>query len=133
VLILSRINEARAAGRRASDAVAEGIKASAGVVTSAAVIMVFVFLCFVGLSLTSMKQAGLGLAIAVLIDATVIRVLLLPAVMTMLGERNWYLPRALRWLPHVDHGTSVPAAAATHVVPEARAAVDHSEKSLARR
>ena len=55
--------------------------------------MVCVFLCFVGLSMTSLQQVGLGLAIAVLIDATVVRVVLLPAVMTLLGERNWYLPR----------------------------------------
>ncbi len=104
VLILSRISEARAEGRRTTDAISAGIKASAGVVTSAARIMVFVFLCFVGLSMTSMKQVGLGLAIAVLIDATVIRVLLLPATMTLLGERNWYLPRWLSWMPTLDHG-----------------------------
>jgi RND superfamily putative drug exporter len=91
--------------------VAEGIKSSAGVVTSAAVIMVFVFLCFVGLSMTSMKQIGLGLAIAVFLDATLIRVVLLPATMTLLGETNWYLPRWLHWLPTVDHGpTNAPVA-----------------------
>ena len=67
------------------------------------------FLCFVGLSMTSLKQVGLGLAIAVLIDATVVRVVLLPAVMTLLGERNWYLPRWLDRLPAVEHGIPAPA------------------------
>ena len=66
-------------------------------------IMVFVFLCFVALSMTSMKQIGLGLAIAVLLDATLVRAVLLPAVMRLLGEANWYLPRRLRWLPTVTH------------------------------
>ena len=108
VLILSRITEARARGLQTTEAIADGIKASAGVVTSAAVIMVCVFLCFVGLSMTSLKQVGLGLAIAVLIDATVVRVVLLPAVMTLLGERNWYLPRWLDRLPAVEHGVPAP-------------------------
>lgn len=108
VLILSRITEARARGMQTTEAIADGIKASAGVVTSAAVIMVCVFLCFVGLSMTSLKQVGLGLAIAVLIDATVVRVVLLPAVMTLLGERNWYLPRWLERLPAVEHGVPAP-------------------------
>jgi RND superfamily putative drug exporter len=103
VLIVSRITEARAQRRGTREAIAEGIGSSAGVVTSAALIMVFVFLCFVGLSMTSMKQVGLGLAIAVFLDATVIRVLLLPAVMTLLGERNWYLPRWLGWVPELRH------------------------------
>ena len=109
VLILCRITEARARGLQTTEAIAHGIKASAGVVTSAAVIMVCVFLCFVGLSMTSLKQVGLGLAIAVLIDATVVRVVLLPAVMTLLGERNWYLPRWLDRLPAVEHGIPAPA------------------------
>jgi RND superfamily putative drug exporter len=110
VFILSRIREARDSGLGTRDAVASGITTSAGVVTSAAVIMVFVFATFVTLSMTSMKQIGLGLAIAVLLDATVVRALLLPAVMQLLGEANWYLPRWLGWLPTLRHGApDVPA------------------------
>lgn len=83
---------------------ARGIRSTAGVITSAATIMVFVFLCFVPLSLISLKQVGLGLAIAVLLDATIVRAVLLPAAMQLLGDRNWYLPRWLGWLPdfHVE-------------------------------
>lgn len=103
VFILSRIREARDRGRSTRDAVTSGITSSAGVVTSAAVIMVFVFLTFVTLSLTSLKQMGIGLALAVLLDATVVRAVLLPAVMQLLGERNWYLPRWLEWLPTLRH------------------------------
>lgn len=113
VFILSRIREARDQGRTTQEAIAQGITSTAGVVTSAAVIMVFVFLTFVTLSMTSMKQIGLGLALAVLLDATVVRGVLLPAVMRLLGEANWYLPRWLRRLPTVRHEvvtTPVPAA-----------------------
>jgi uncharacterized membrane protein YdfJ with MMPL/SSD domain len=95
VFILSRIREGYDRGVPTHRAVAEGITSSAGVVTSAAIIMVFVFATFVTLSTTNMKQIGLGLAVAVLLDATVLRALLLPAVMALLGDRNWYLPR---WL-----------------------------------
>jgi RND superfamily putative drug exporter len=73
------------------------------VITAAAVVMVAVFMLFTTISLTSMKALGFGLAAAVLLDATVVRGVLLPAVMTLLGERNWYLPRWLRWLPEVSH------------------------------
>jgi uncharacterized membrane protein YdfJ with MMPL/SSD domain len=85
------------------------------VVTSAAVIMVFVFLFFVALSMTSMKQIGLGVAIAVLLDATLVRALLLPAVMQLLGEANWYLPRWLHRLPALRHeaAPALPAAVPT--------------------
>jgi RND superfamily putative drug exporter len=72
--------------------------------------MVFVFLTFVTLSMTSMKQIGLGLAIAVLIDATVVRAVLVPAVMQLLGDANWYLPRWLRWLPELRHSDTAPVA-----------------------
>jgi uncharacterized membrane protein YdfJ with MMPL/SSD domain len=103
VFILSRIREGYDRGRSTSDAVAGGITASAGTVTSAAIIMVFVFATFVTLSTTNMKQIGLGLAVAVLLDATVVRAVLLPAVMQLLGDRNWYLPRWLNWLPELRH------------------------------
>jgi RND superfamily putative drug exporter len=104
VFILSRIREGYDRGLSTRDAISEGIRSTAGVVTSAATIMVFVFLCFVPLSLISLKQVGLGLAIAVLLDATIVRAVLLPAAMQLLGDRNWYLPRWLEWLPSLDHG-----------------------------
>jgi uncharacterized membrane protein YdfJ with MMPL/SSD domain len=101
VFILSRIREAYDRGMRTEDAVAHGIKSTAGVVTSAAIVMVCVFSIFATLSLIFMKQFGVGLATAVLIDATIVRGVLLPATMKILGEWNWYLPRWLRWLPQV--------------------------------
>ncbi|ANH94093.1 hypothetical protein A8713_25360 [Streptomyces sp. SAT1] len=103
VFVVSRIREARARGRGTRDAIQHGVVTTAGVVTSAAVIMVAVFAIFGTLSMQSMKQMGVGLAAAVLIDATVIRGVLLPAVMSLLGERNWYLPRWLRRMPDLTH------------------------------
>jgi uncharacterized membrane protein YdfJ with MMPL/SSD domain len=105
VFILSRIRERYDKSRDTTDAITYGIRSSAGVVTSAAIIMVFVFLTFVTLSMVSMKQIGLGLAIAVLLDATVVRAILLPAMMKLLGNANWYLPRWLGWLPRLAHET----------------------------
>ncbi|MFC8716750.1 MMPL family transporter [Kitasatospora sp. NPDC057198] len=102
VFVVSRIKEARDRGLGTGAAVAHGIRTTAGVVTSAAVIMVGVFAVFGTLSMQSMKQMGVGLAVAVLIDATVIRAVLLPAVMTLLGEKNWYLPSWLHWLPRIE-------------------------------
>ncbi|MEU2332533.1 MMPL family transporter [Streptomyces sp. NPDC013172] len=106
VFVVSRIREARLRGRSTKDAIQHGVVTTAGVVTSAAVIMVAVFAIFGTLSMQSMKQMGVGLAAAVLIDATVIRGVLLPAVMALLGERNWYLPNWLRWLPDLSHDES---------------------------
>jgi RND superfamily putative drug exporter len=83
--------------------VASGIGRTAGVITSAAVVMVAVFALFATLPLISLKEVGVGLAAAVLLDATIIRAVLLPAVMVLLGEKNWWLPRWLGWLPHVSH------------------------------
>ncbi|GAA3034163.1 MMPL family transporter [Streptomyces lactacystinicus] len=108
VFVVSRIKEGHDRGLPTRDAIAHGIRSTAGVVTSAAVIMVAVFSVFGSLSMQVMKQMGVGLAVAVLIDATVIRAVLLPSVMTLLGERNWYLPRWLNWLPDLSHGESVP-------------------------
>jgi uncharacterized membrane protein YdfJ with MMPL/SSD domain len=102
VFILSRIREAYDRGMKTEDAVAYGIKTSAGVVTSAAIVMVFVFSIFATLSLVMMKQFGIGLATAVLLDATIVRGVLLPATMKLLGEWNWYLPRWLGWLPKLE-------------------------------
>ncbi|MGZ2355928.1 MMPL family transporter [Streptomyces sp. 372A] len=106
VFVVSRIREARLQGRNTRDAIAHGVVTTAGVVTSAAVIMVAVFAIFGTLSMQSMKQMGVGLAAAVLIDATIIRGVLLPAVMALLGDRNWYFPKWLRWLPDMTHDES---------------------------
>ncbi|MCQ6551874.1 MMPL family transporter [Streptomyces sp. C10-9-1] len=112
VFVVSRIREGRMQGRTTREAITHGVVTTAGVVTSAAVIMVAVFAIFGTLSMQSMKQMGVGLAVAVLIDATVIRAVLLPAVMALLGEANWYLPAWLRWLPDLSHeAPGAPAAA----------------------
>jgi RND superfamily putative drug exporter len=103
VFILTRIREAFDRGMPSDEAVAHGIKTTAGVVTSAAVVMISVFAIFATLSLIFFKELGVGLAMAVLIDATIIRVVLLPATMKLLGDWNWYLPSWLEWLPHVTH------------------------------
>ncbi|MCL2554005.1 MAG: MMPL family transporter [Actinomycetia bacterium] len=110
VFVVSRIREARMRGLSTKAAIEQGITTTAGVVTSAAVIMVAVFAIFGTLSMQSMKQMGVGLAFAVLIDATVIRGVLLPAVMSLLGDRNWYLPRWMHWLPDLTHDEPVPDA-----------------------
>ena len=99
VFILSRIKELRDGGMATEEAVSRGIRRTAGTVTSAAIIMVAVFSIFGTLQLIMMKQLGVGLALAVLIDATVIRGVLLPATMKLLGEWNWYMPPWLEWLP----------------------------------
>jgi len=99
VFILSRIKELRDNGATTEDAVSRGIRRTAGTVTSAAIIMVAVFAIFGTLQLIQMKQLGVGLALAILIDATVIRGILLPATMKLLGDWNWYLPRWLDWVP----------------------------------
>ncbi|GII86721.1 membrane protein [Sphaerisporangium siamense] len=104
VFILSRVREAYDRGMRTEDAVAFGIRTTAGVVTSAALIMVAVFATFATLSLLTFMEMGVGLAAAILIDATIVRAVLLPATMKLLGDWNWYLPRWLNWLPQLSHG-----------------------------
>ncbi|MFJ8941638.1 MMPL family transporter [Streptomyces sp. NPDC102365] len=106
VFVVSRIREARLRGLTTRDAIQHGVVTTAGVITSAAVIMVAVFAIFGTLSMQSMKQMGVGLAAAVLIDATIIRGVLLPAVMALLGERNWYFPKWLNRLPDLSHDES---------------------------
>ncbi len=101
VFILSRVKEALDQGADSHEAVARGITLTAGTVTSAAAIMVVVFAVFVTLRLVIIRELGLGLAVAVLLDATIIRSVLLPATMRLLGDWNWYLPPFLRWLPRV--------------------------------
>jgi uncharacterized membrane protein YdfJ with MMPL/SSD domain len=102
VFIVSRIREAFDRGAKMDDAISHGIKSTAGVVTSAAVVMVAVFSIFATLSILMFKQFGVGLAAAILIDATLVRAVLLPATMKLLGDRNWYLPRWLEWLPRLE-------------------------------
>ena len=101
VFIISRIREGRDHGLSTDDSIAHGIKITAGVVTSAALVMVLVFAVFATLSFDLLKQFGVGLAAAILIDATIVRAVLLPATMKLLGEWNWYLPSWLEWLPRV--------------------------------
>jgi uncharacterized membrane protein YdfJ with MMPL/SSD domain len=96
VFILSRVREAFDGGMSMDDAVEHGIKSTASVVTSAALVMVAVFSIFATLSIVDVKQLGVGLGVAILIDATIVRAVLLPATMKLLGEWNWYLPRSLR-------------------------------------
>ena len=105
VFILSRVREAYDRGLSNEEAVTYGIKSTAGVVTSAAVVMVGTFSVFALLPVIDMKEMGIGLAAAILIDATLVRAVLLPATMKLLGDRNWYLPRWLEWLPRLEHET----------------------------
>jgi uncharacterized membrane protein YdfJ with MMPL/SSD domain len=120
VFILTRIKEARDHGLSTTEAVARGIAITSGTVTSAAAIMVTVFSVFVTLELVIIKQLGFGLATAVLIDATIVRSVLLPATMRLLGDWNWWLPPFLRWLPEVtiegavDEPAVEPVPAAVH-------------------
>jgi len=118
VFILSRIREGVDSGMNNDDAVRYGITRTAGVVTSAALVMVGVFSIFGTLSQLDVKEAGVGLATAILIDATIVRAVLLPASMKLLGKWNWYLPRWLEWLPHTSREAAPPAGAA---LPAARA------------
>ena len=104
VFIVSRIRETFDRGASMDDAIAQGIKSTAGVVSSAAMVMVAVFSIFATLSMLFFKQFGVGLAVAVLIDATLVRAVLLPATMKLLGKRNWYLPGWLQWLPRPERG-----------------------------
>jgi uncharacterized membrane protein YdfJ with MMPL/SSD domain len=106
VFILSRVKELVDEGMPTDQAVATGIRRTAGTVTSAAVVMVAVFAIFITLRTLDIKQMGFGLAAAILIDSTIIRGVLLPSAMKLLGEWNWYLPRWLEWLPRLDseHG-----------------------------
>jgi RND superfamily putative drug exporter len=102
VFILSRVKELVDRGVPTDEAVARGIRTTASTVTSAAAVMVAVFAIFATLSTLDIKQMGVGLAVAVLLDATIIRGVLLPAAMKLLGDWNWYLPRWLEWLPRLN-------------------------------
>jgi RND superfamily putative drug exporter len=102
VFILSRIKELVDRGMSTEQAVEQGIRSTASTVTSAAFVMVAVFAIFASLRTLDIKQLGVGLAVAVLLDATLIRGVLLPAAMKLLGDWNWYLPSWLEWLPRLN-------------------------------
>jgi RND superfamily putative drug exporter len=113
VFILSRVREAYDRGMSTADAVEHGITTTAGVVSSAALVMVGAFAVFALMPILDMKEMGIGLAAAVLIDATIVRAVLLPSTMRLLGDANWYLPKWLNWLPRLEHEAQpVPAPAA---------------------
>ena len=102
VFLLSRIRERYTATRDNRDAITFGIGSTARIITGAALIIMAVFLGFARGDLVMFQQMGFGVAVALLIDATIVRSVLVPAAMQLLGERNWYLPAWLRWLPHVE-------------------------------
>ena len=127
MLLLGRIKEMHDGGLSNQEAVSEGIKVTAGQITSAAAVMVGVFAAFALSRGVELKQFGLGMGVAVLIDATIIRSVLLPASMTLLGDRNWYLPRWLEWLPRIgvgEGGEAEPQPAAAPAYGAASAAGD---------
>jgi uncharacterized membrane protein YdfJ with MMPL/SSD domain len=101
MFVLGRIKEQYENGASNEEAVSLGIKATAATITRAAAIMVAVFSVFAFMRLLGMKQFGVGLGVAIFVDATVIRSLLLPASMKLLGDLNWYLPSWLQWIPRV--------------------------------
>jgi RND superfamily putative drug exporter len=101
LFILTRIKELKDRGASSNEAVAKGISVTSGTITSAASIMVIVFAVFITLPILIVRQLGFGLAIAVFIDATVIRSILLPATMRLLGDWNWYMPKFLDWIPRI--------------------------------
>jgi RND superfamily putative drug exporter len=105
IFILTRVKELVDGGVHTEEAVERAVKSTAGTVTSAAVVMVAVFAVFATLRSLDIKQMGVGLAIAVFLDATIVRAVLLPAGMKLLGDWNWYLPRWLDWLPSLSAGS----------------------------
>ncbi|MDX6535929.1 MAG: hypothetical protein QOD37_270 [Gaiellales bacterium] len=113
VFILSRIKEGWDKGLGNDAAVEQGIRGSAGVVTAAAAVMVAVFAIFATLTLIDLQEFGVGLAVAIAIDATLIRGIVLPAAMKLLGKWNWYMPSSLAWLPRIGHGEARALSGAT--------------------
>ena len=122
VFLLSRIRERYSHTRDNTDAISFGIGSTARIITGGALIIVAVFSGFAAGDLVMFQQMGFGIAVALLIDATLVRSVLVPAAMQFLGDRNWYLPSWLPWLPHYDvegHAEQ----AADGVVPSAQAEV----------
>jgi RND superfamily putative drug exporter len=128
VFILSRVRELYDRGMSTDEAIKQGISTTAGTVTSAAAVMIGVFAVFVTLTFLDFKEMGFGLAVAVLIDATIIRGVLLPASMKLLGDWNWYLPRWLEWLPRVgaERDATPPSRSPAPDEPEAADAPGHA-------
>ena len=124
VFLLSRIREHYDATRNNNEAVAVGLHSTAKIITGAALIMVAVFGGFASGRLVMLQQMGFGLGVAVLLDATVVRSILVPSAMTLLGDRNWYLPRWLEWLPNlgVEGPPAAKAPAGVSPAPEAQPA-----------
>ncbi|HEX8857621.1 MAG TPA: MMPL family transporter, partial [Actinomycetes bacterium] len=118
VFLLSRIQERYGHTHDNTDAVAFGLRTTGGIITGAAVIMVAVFAGFAAGRLAALQQMGFGLAVAVLIDATLVRSVLVPAAMRLLGKWNWYLPRWLNWLPQVRIEGAAPPAVPAEREPE---------------
>ncbi|MCC6791150.1 MAG: MMPL family transporter, partial [Thermomicrobiales bacterium] len=116
VFLLSRIKEHYDVSKRNGESVAIGLQSTAKLITGAALIMVAVFGGFAAGRLVSLQQVGFGLAVAVFLDATVVRSVLVPASMALLGDRNWYLPRWLSWLPNLTIEGTAPAAPAARPV-----------------
>ncbi|MFE7180942.1 MMPL family transporter [Streptomyces erythrochromogenes] len=133
VFVVSRIREAYDQGVGNRAAVAHGVRSTAGVVTSAGLIMVAVFAVFGTLSMQDFKQLGVGLAIAVLLDATLVRAVLLPAVMVLLGRSNWWLPSWLKWLPELSHGEEEQAPGPQHAAPAGHRRTEQAQHTLAGR
>lgn len=125
VFLLSRIRERYDLSGDNTDSVAFGLSVTGRIITGAALIMVAVFGGFAAGDLAMFQQMGFGLAVAVILDATVVRSVLVPATMALLGERNWYLPRWLRWLPeiHIEGHVTPAMAAATDPTPAERVGV----------
>jgi len=99
VFLVTRIREEYDKTKNNDEAVAYGLRTTAGIITGAALIMVAVFTGFASGRLGPLQQMGFGLAVAILVDATIVRTLLVPATMRLLGDKNWYLPKWLEWLP----------------------------------
>jgi RND superfamily putative drug exporter len=102
VFLLSRIKEHFDVTGNNTDSVAYGLRSTGALITGAAAIMVAVFAGFAAGRLTSFQQMGFGLAVAVLLDATIVRTILVPATMKLLGSRNWYFPKWLEWIPNIS-------------------------------
>ena len=102
VFLLTRIREEYDKSGDNSEAVAFGLRTTGGIITGAAIIMVAVFAAFASGRIAGLEQMGFGLAVAVFLDATVVRSILVPSAMKLLGDRNWYLPKWLQWLPKID-------------------------------
>jgi RND superfamily putative drug exporter len=119
VFLLSRIKEHYDATKRNGESVAVGLQSTARIITGAASIMVVVFGGFATGELVAFQQMGFGMAVAVFLDATVVRSILVPAAMALLGDRNWYLPRWLSWLPNLSVEGAAPAPVPAPLAPQA--------------